>query len=729
MSRALLRGIQCHACRHNVLRSFVSVTGVAINSPIVCSASGPQVHPPHLSRGFSSQHAKLFTNKSPEDSEPVADVAADTKLENTDAQETSKQPEEPEEHVPWYLQEEVQDTAAHPLRQQQPLPPLPENPPPILQNMLQHISVDLGLDDLNILDLRGLDPPPALGANLIMIFGTARAVKHLNVSADRLCRWLRTTYKLRPDADGLLGRNELKIKLRRKARRAKLAKSAGSTLAQPDDGITTGWICVDVGTVEGGQLRKSEPRPAGFVGFGTVVEGTRIVVQMMTAEKREEVDLEGLWGKVLSRNSMENEGISQPQVERYPQVVCGTHEPSNVALADSSHRVSHTAQIRPSHEQRRGISTSLRRLQDHRSQTTVSEADSVREIPGEETKPTEPTYKHALTMSLLRRLSYLAADQAIHELGEGVQDRTSTNFLNEFYGQLQIAPPDMASALVMDLICVAIMLGHPGYSKVNLFEKFQEHIISNFPVSQSQVQQLIKIFVSFEPDLNASPPRLRLPPQEMEFALQLVDHADLRGLQVLDADVIVQLFIGVSYRARVYPVKTTALSTSEARNNRIPVSFDEYDSVLRIQTRLSKVLTATKAKLSNDHHLELLRVYLYQKQYKQFWEKWQDLANAGVRRGKAFYSLLFEQHLQDPEGWEHSRTTFLSCLSMMEKENPPVFVDAELARSIMEGIMIAHPDTPEKIEQDERLPGPLVSAWHRCQEVIRKEAAGPQDPL
>lgn len=218
--------------------------------------------------------------------------------------------------------------------------------------MFEYLSVDSGLDNLTLLDLRSLDPPPALGANLLMVIGTARSVKHLNVSADRFCRWLRSNYKLRPYADGLLGRNELKLKLRRKARRAKLAASVGNTMYEKgggaDDGITTGWICVNVGQVEDGIVknaveqdeavaelgtideeaeavvgdalnqefedeavaesitnqdeeeylnpeRSSEDPDVDYVGFGSRSNAPRIVVQMFTEEKRAELDLEGLW--------------------------------------------------------------------------------------------------------------------------------------------------------------------------------------------------------------------------------------------------------------------------------------------------------------------------------------------------------------------------------------------------------------------------------------------------
>ena len=132
--------------------------------------------------------------------------------------------ESPMTDVPWYLQSQHQTTVFNkdgssedgPMFERQRIPDLPVHPPKNLDAILKQLSVEIGLDYLSILDLRKLDPPPALGSNLIMLFGTARGEKHLNVSAERFCTWLRREYKWSPYADGLLGRNELKIKQRRK---------------------------------------------------------------------------------------------------------------------------------------------------------------------------------------------------------------------------------------------------------------------------------------------------------------------------------------------------------------------------------------------------------------------------------------------------------------------------------------------------------------------------------
>ncbi|OAT06615.1 ATPase synthesis protein 25, mitochondrial [Blastomyces gilchristii SLH14081] len=719
MRRALLTGIQCHACRNNVVRSFVSVSGVTFMPLASGSWSASQTRPPPLSRNFSSQHAKLFSSH-PSDN---AEVAVDPMPEKDITEETVKPPEEPEEHIPWYLQEELEATTSHPLRKQQPLPPLPENPPPILNGLLEHISIDLGLDDISLLDLRKLDPPPALGANLIMIFGTARGVKHLNVSADRLCRWLRTTYKLRPDADGLLGRNELKIKLRRKARRAKLAKSAKSTLTAPDDGITTGWICVDVGTVEGGQFRKpeEEARKVGFVGFGTFVQGTRIVVQLMTEEKREEVDLEGLWRRTLERNSLENEGLPQPQAEEPPQEAGDIHKPSSVTPAHISHRVSHAAQISVNYEQRRGISTGSRQNRD-------LEEDGLNYAPinpdGTIKLPELISESTPLT-SLTSRLRNISPYEAIYHLGQDVNDTNSTTFLEQFYRKLSKAPDDLASAQRIKLICIAIMLHHPGYGKTDLFKVTQEHFISNYGVTPPQFLEILDALLSFKPDLTSDPPNLLLPAADMELALQTIDHVGLRGIDLLNSTVWMKLFVGASFRVPVCPVRD--LMNAPVIGNRTPVSLDTYETVNRVQTRLLKVKTAAKIELSANEYLSLLRVLFDHEWYSMFWDTWEEIALAGMPRDKSLYVFLFQLHAES-DGWEGWKSTLLNCIPMMERENPPVYMDRELAEVIARCLAIAHPEIMDRVERNE--PSPLVRLWHRCRIAVEKEVPlrGAQNP-
>ncbi|KAF2226991.1 hypothetical protein BDZ85DRAFT_316429 [Elsinoe ampelina] len=248
-------------------------------------------------------------------SPPTTDPSPPIPTEPSPPSPTEPSPPSPTDpSLPWYLQPTISPSPLGPSTTH-PLPPLPPSPPPLLSPLLTHLSLTLGQDDLSLLDLRPLDPPAALGSNLLMILATSRSEKHLHVSADRLCRWLRTDHGLRPFADGLLGRNELKLKMKRKAKRSRLLSAVGAKATgagDVDEGIRTGWVCVNVGEVEGGVLPAEEEEGGdagqeGFVGFRTEVKGCRVVVQLMTEERRGALDLESLWTGMLNRSRKEGE--------------------------------------------------------------------------------------------------------------------------------------------------------------------------------------------------------------------------------------------------------------------------------------------------------------------------------------------------------------------------------------------------------------------------------------
>ena len=316
MSLAVLQRPACRACHYSVIQSFAAIAGVSL-----APASRPRFHAQALPRQERFYTQSRFRAQEQSPSQPRAPEAELQHQGDPEDAETSTPAT-----IPWYLQIDTPEPPApsHPLAEREMIPDLPSDPPPILSPILQYLSIDSGLDNLSLIDLRHLDPPPALGANLIMLIGTARSVKHLNVSADRFCRWLRSNYKMRPYADGLLGRNELKLKLRRKARRLKLAQSVGNTLEKDkDDGITTGWICVNLGPVDGvvgdvevegnegesveAETAQQEEDDDGYIGFGSRSAAPRIVVQMFTEEKRDELDLEGLWDVRSARRAKREE--------------------------------------------------------------------------------------------------------------------------------------------------------------------------------------------------------------------------------------------------------------------------------------------------------------------------------------------------------------------------------------------------------------------------------------
>lgn len=262
--------------------------------------------------------------------------------ENRKAPQTQPLEVQTSSSLPWYLQNQQSPSprvALEQVNERQRIPPLPEHAPPLLEPLLNYISTDLGLDYLTLMDLRSLDPPAALGANLIMIVASARGEKHLHVSADRCCRWLRSNHKLRPLADGLLGRQELKVKMRRRTKRLKIMASAGATEhGEADDGIRTGWVCVNISDVEPasmpeGKKEQAVAYPQGFVGFGESPDSVKIVVQMLTEEMRDDLDIETLWEnrvkkqeKLMGAPNSHGAELNYPQAPEYFMPAEGTPE-------------------------------------------------------------------------------------------------------------------------------------------------------------------------------------------------------------------------------------------------------------------------------------------------------------------------------------------------------------------------------------------------------------------
>ncbi|KAL1836504.1 hypothetical protein VTJ49DRAFT_5062 [Mycothermus thermophilus] len=296
-----LRTSRCAACTSSVLRLFIgSITGTPANFLRPTTTLRPGY--------FLSPSSTTFSTASPFHPtrrllvSPALTEQQPPKAENSNVDSSSSSPTTTTDpNVPWYLQVEP---PRHPtlLHEPAPLPDIPEGAPRLMEPLLKYVADELGMDDLVLLDLRELEPAPALGPELLMVLGTARSERHLHVSADRLVRWLRGA-GVSANADGLLGRNELKIKLRRIARKAKLLGNSGVARTGGDDGISTGWVCVNLGLVgaqhEEVQFFDEEGRPTGF---GVPQTGNTIVVQMMTETRRKELDLETLWNDMLQRS-------------------------------------------------------------------------------------------------------------------------------------------------------------------------------------------------------------------------------------------------------------------------------------------------------------------------------------------------------------------------------------------------------------------------------------------
>lgn len=472
MNRALLRGSLCRSSRFETARSFPSISGASISHR---NLSSPLIYSHANGRPFSSVHHLRSDIPSVNSSDLHHSVPSEKDVQ------PETEPPAPTQNIPWYLQEETPVTESQPLSSQDHLPELPENPPAILPVLLEYTFKDLGLDELKLFDLRSLETPPAIGANAIMIIGTARSVKHLNVSADRLCRWLRSNYKLSPYADGLLGRNELKIKLRRKARRARAASQSGAMMDEKDDGITTGWICVNAGVVEEASAAEQEATNQVFEGFGNISAGTRVVVQMFTEEKRAEVDLDGLWQGNLDRAERKKQRDSEVIANMPPQEVRAPRTTNRSSSDRDFRNVSRFPKDTPL-EQRRGIHNT----------------------------------RHPRT-----RLSNEDADSL----------------------QAESVSAESAAFAQIQTMCMGISRQQRTYTKEDLWTAFVDYSVRGYALPEDLGLQVVSALLTKQPvgdqDVEVSSGLLD---NHAELALRVLEQLSLRGTNVLNMKVLTMLY-------------------------------------------------------------------------------------------------------------------------------------------------------------------------------------------
>lgn len=764
VANRLLRATGCSSCRLSLLRSFTSVGGH--NVQLTQALPRPRNYSRltgHQARLFSRQVAGRQENKADSEQERrVAEFIRQSDVEQEEIERRAKEEVLEEEEdvendlsedelkelsetnesadgsqevstVPWYLQVESPKKSLKPLSERQRLPDLPILPPPILEPLLKTVSLDLGIDDLTLIDLRKLDPPPALGANLVMVIGTARSEKHLHVSADRLCRWLRSNYKLRPNADGLLGRNELKLKLKRKAKRAKLLGRVQDENA--DDGIRTGWVCVDVGVVEGAEGSEPVAEKKDFVGFGRKTDGVRMVVQMLTEEKRAEMELERLWQGILDRaTNPPGEAIENGGEDIITENVIGGSAP---AVSTSTARLSagtistgptkreyHTgarrlqtaqttqSQITPNHDGSSGndittdTNTLYRALLESMTIGQYEEARLKLMKGGKEIKElADDGWRAIFQEKLFTHAQSLPRDEARLCLGSGPTDYSSTSFLTSFYASLTSSPTVAEVDARVWLYSFAQAVGHPGYKASGLKTLFSELQASGAEISPIAYKQILRGLLTPEPKEDGT---LGTSQSALLGAMDVLQSMHNRGLPILDEDLLVDI-----------QEATAVPPTDDFSNVELQESPETYNlpstPATPIQRRLHLLMMAIDLPCFRDEsRLRLLNLYRAQKNWLEFWDTWRMAPKRGVAQSPLLYAFMFGSVAQT----RHQK----GCMNVlrtwtpeMQLENPPVWKEGQVAMAIRACIKVVDPFVEEDLRNNPGSKNEWLKLWRECQ--------------
>ncbi|TVY19616.1 Mitochondrial ATPase synthesis protein 25 [Lachnellula arida] len=735
----VFRSSGCASCRLLLLRSFTSVAGSSLRVPYI-STRLPLRPAPKQSRFYSSLENRQQDEVENNEQEPVEEEIEEIEeLEELEELEAQEEPGETTEvsAVPWYLQVQSPQREVKPISERQRIPELPDSPPPILQPLLQKVSVDLGLDDLTLLDLRKLDPPPALGANLFMLIGTARSERHLHVSADRLCRWLRSTYKLRPSADGLLGRNEMKLKLRRKAKRAKLM---GNTDGTEDDGIRTGWVCVDVGVVEGAEGEVEDiPEPQDFVGFGRKTDGVRVVVQMLTEEKRQEIELERLWGGILKRSTQAQlEGVEDSAVE---STISQQSLPEHTGSTPTSDNGSSLSGARGFHTSTRPLPTSV--VAKHRRDFTTtafrpSEQESSQEvaliklyeaIPHfisegqfedamaviQQYSPNIPQLQNGawrpfMLDQLISGLESVQQEQALEYLGTGSSDYSSTPFLTCFYQSLSGYPTPSEVEARVRMHCFAQSLGHPGYSRSGLLELFDEFKICGAKITIKAYMHLIRGVLQ----ATVADAQYHGPPQNaIEGVMDILNTMHSQGFKILHQSILVEL------QALVSPELNLDVPSEQIYSD--PTETFDLPSypMSPIQYRLHKLMMATDGpRYQIEKQIRLLDIYSRKRHWREFWETWGMSRRRGIVGSSVMYAFMFSRVAETKNQ--------KACMNVLrawtaEMQTKHVALEGAVAEAVRACLMVADPMIAKRAAENPDATGDMIPLWVKAGGLSERE--------
>ena len=727
------RPIGCFNCRLAILKAFVSNAGSLSRPVIRPTYPKPEGIRPESGRPFSSCHSWRFG------------LAQERQLEHrlSDHETTAEQHLTQAENelptstasIPWYLQIETPPRQPNSLLERQQIPELPPDPPPLLKPMLEHISVELGLDSLLIFDLRKIDPPPALGANLLMVIGTARSEKHLHVSADRFCKWLKRTHKLSPYADGLLGRGELKLKLKRKARRARLLSSVGSSETRDvDDGLRTGWICVNVGTIDDGKgTTEGYIGNEGYVGFNEEVGGAKVVIQMLTEGKREELDLEGLWTKIQRRQERKDELTANGQEE-----LLSRQESSRSSLHHEAAGHKFSSSISPRHSN--GANTSFNQVR-HYHHGPVSAAEESKllgdsdymgsyksslnaVIQGSKHSSTPPKTgtapsqfrnvqleshqghsSHAsnpiMLRALVNHLERLPLQNALKALGRGANDFKSTRFLSSFYQSYPLFPSADHWECRLALVCHGIKIGHSGYSKAHLNALACEMQSSLVEIPAKVFSLIYKAFLIPNPQrADRHQGRPSIGPMNLGHAVDALEAMSFRGHRILTDEICSDLLVGA-----------------------IRVNRHSHSSSDQGPRRLKDLLDHVSDKpLDLQNELLILHECADQQQWSILEDIWRGFARVMRPRPKELYQALFKRVAQ-----RNHQAYVIRMLRErvpdMAQEEPPVRFDKELAEAVMECLLVAEPNVKSMAMDESNHDREWVRLWRHCHQILREDTA------
>ncbi|KAI8963860.1 hypothetical protein F5Y11DRAFT_131793 [Daldinia sp. FL1419] len=660
----------CSHCRFTALKLFASSTNVlpAIRpGPLRCQPRLVTVTPIRTFSSQFSQHETSGNLVSTESTEPTE--SSQEKEDVLDDQSHAITTENTSlTNTPWYLQVDPPRHVA--TIEPPPLPEVPLDSPEIVGSLLKYVSEELGLDELSLLDLRELDPPAALGPSLFMLFGTARSERHLNVSSGRLLRWLRAKHHIWAHADGLLGPNERKTKLRRKAKRAKLLGG----VEDADDGIKTGWICVNLGTI--GYVKEASAVVADdgrVAGFGATQNGSTIVVQIMTESRRAEMGLETLWKRSLGQPVADD--IVKPELKPVgPAPKPIKSQPRRPKPESKGMEDLHPLEKAILASSRRQATTGNNHFNDTSRRTPFEQTRFYSTQPAirDQAPAASPLFNITSEQALEQSLKFdVQKKSAIISLLEARLDHPSVvsasdeglSFSKSFLRLSRLACESLSPSQTWGFrLALHAKAGELGMTDITMSHSVAQQLIDEVhlhgvPLTRQQCLKLLTcIYTSKDSDMD----------KQTELALLLLKTIQQRGQLILANDIIVTII--------------------EAAGRYQRGAFRGYSDLMKRLENL--LLQADLSNLEEPQIMRLMKVYADMHDWEGFRNAWRIPARHLRRRSADMY--IHAYNLATATGKQLICASMLRmCFQEMLSESPPVLPQGEVNKAIERCIDVA----------------------------------------
>ena len=327
----------------------------------------------------------------------------------------------------------------------------------------------------------------------------------------------------------------------------------------------------------------------GYVGFNEEVGGAKVVIQMLTEGKREELDLEGLWRKIQQRQERKDELTANGQEEFLPG-----QESSRSSLHHEAAGPKFSSSLSPIHSNGANISFNQVRhyhrgpvsaaektkplgdsdymglykssldavMQGPEGSSTVRETgvapSQFRNVQVESNQGrSSDASKTILLRALVDQLERLPLQEALKALGRDANDFKSTPFLSSFYRSYPLFPSADHWECRLTLVCHGIKIGHSGYSKVHLNALACEMQSSLVDIPAKVFSIIYKAFLVPNPArADRHQRRPSIGPNNLVHAVDALEAMSFRGHRILTDEICSDLLVGA---IRINTIRRTSV--------------------------------------------------------------------------------------------------------------------------------------------------------------------------